>query len=297
MNEFEQNNHSNAEIYTKNTATIRKAYKLLHGINLVGCLLLGIASFIWLIVMIDNSEEILCLVPLGMMIMSGFSYGINSIFLQVIFGTCYDLRKIRMMFDKEKDVANVIVPDGMTSIESYAFDGYRNLTNVTVGGNVTSVDNKAFYGCNTLTSIFMPNSVDSIGKYAFYGCSNLTIITIPSRVTKISKEVFKYCSSLSSIAIPNSVTSIEEGAFYGCRSLTSITIPKSVASIGWNAFGGCSSLTTVYYTGTEEDWLKINILTDNGKITSATRYYYSETQPTDDENLYWHYVDGIPTPW
>lgn len=297
MNEFEQNNHSNAEIYTKNTATIRKAYKLLHGINLVGCLLLGIASFIWLIVMLNNSEEVLCLVPLGMIIVAGFSYGISSIYLQVIFGTCYDLRKIRMMFDKEKDAASVIVPNGVTHIESHAFDGYRNLTNVTVGSQVTSIDDNAFYGCNTLTSIIIPDRVDNIGKYAFYGCSNLASITIPSNVTRISKGVFKYCSSLSSITIPDSVTSIEEGAFNGCGSLKSITISKSVKNIGWNAFGGCGSFATVYYTGTEEDWLQITILTENDKLIFATRYYYSETQPTDDENLYWRYVDGVPTPW
>ncbi len=34
----------------------------------------------------------------------------------------------------------------------------------------------------------------------------------------------------------------------------------------------------------------------NSNLTSATRYYYSETTPTEAGN-YWHYVDGVPTPW
>jgi hypothetical protein len=29
---------------------------------------------------------------------------------------------------------------------------------------------------------------------------------------------------------------------------------------------------------------------------SATVYYYVEQQPAESGN-YWHYVDGVPTPW
>jgi hypothetical protein len=35
----------------------------------------------------------------------------------------------------------------------------------------------------------------------------------------------------------------------------------------------------------------------NSYYTDATKYYYSEEEPTDTTNLYWHYVDGEPTPW
>jgi hypothetical protein len=35
---------------------------------------------------------------------------------------------------------------------------------------------------------------------------------------------------------------------------------------------------------------------DNIELENAPRYYYSETEPTEPGN-YWHYVDGVPTPW
>ena len=72
-------------------------------------------------------------------------------------------------------------------------------------------------------------------------------------------------------------------------------IPDSVTSIDWNAFDEC--LTTVYYTGTADEWSNITIDSENAELTSATRYYYSEGAPTDTEYHYWHYVDGVPTPW
>jgi hypothetical protein len=61
---------------------------------------------------------------------------------------------------------------------------------------------------------------------------------------------------------------------------------------------GCSNLTSVYYMGTAEDWDKISIDSGNSCLTSATKYYYSETEPTANGN-YWHYAtDGItPVIW
>ena len=90
--------------------------------------------------------------------------------------------------------------------------------------------------------------------------------------------------------------SIEDYAFYDCESLTSVTIPDGVTTIGYSAFYNCTSLTSVYYGGTASDWANISIDSPNIHLTSATRYYYSETQPTE-ANKYWHYVDGVPTVW
>ncbi|MBO4323293.1 MAG: hypothetical protein J5836_01380, partial [Clostridia bacterium] len=70
-------------------------------------------------------------------------------------------------------------------------------------------------------------------------------------------------------------------------------------SIGWDAFYGCSGLTKVYYKGMAEEWDNISINNEgdyNNYLINATRYYYSEEEPTESGN-YWHYVDGVPTEW
>ena len=104
------------------------------------------------------------------------------------------------------------------------------------------------------------------------------------------------CSSLTSVVIPDSVTTIGSSAFDSCSSLTSIVIPDSVTSIAYGAFFFCDSLTELYYKGTESDWEKVSIGDYNTELTNATRYYYSETEPTVSGN-YWHYVDGVVTKW
>ena len=175
-------------------------------------------------------------------------------------------------------------------IGSYVFYNCSRLTSVTIPDGVTSIGSSAFAYCSGLTSVTIPNSVTYIGAEVFYGCSGLTNITIPDSVTSIGDSAFYGCSGLTSVVIPNSVTSIGYQAFRGCNGLTSITIPNSVTSIGWGAFSGCTWLDKIYYQGTAEDWNKIDIY-NNEELTSATRYYYSETKPTESGN-YWHYNDN-----
>ena len=170
------------------------------------------------------------------------------------------------------------------------------VTEVTIPNTMSSIG-YAFTGCTSLTSITIPDSVTSIGGAAFSDCTSLASITIPDSVTSIGDLAFYGCTSLTSITIPDSVTSIGSWTFSDCTRLTSITIPDSVTSIDDLAFLNCTSLTTVYYTGTPEEWRQISIGSSNSRLPYATRYYYSETQPTDTTYQYWHYVNGVPTKW
>ena len=58
---------------------------------------------------------------------------------------------------------------------------------VVIQQGVTNIDDWAFYNCSNLSSISIPNSVTSIGELAFDGCSSLRSISIPDSVTSIGK--------------------------------------------------------------------------------------------------------------
>lgn len=65
-------------------------------------------------------------------------------------------------------VRDLVIPDGVTSINSYAF-----------------------YCVNSLTSVTIPDSVARIGQFAFNCCSNLKTINISDRVIRLGRGAFK----------------------------------------------------------------------------------------------------------
>lgn len=173
----------------------------------------------------------------------------------------------------KENIKKVVINDGITSIGRISFCNCTSLTNITIPNSVTSVGESAFAYCKSLTNITIPNSITSIANSLFFGCTSLTNITIPNGITSIGALAFGYCKSLTNVTIPHGVTSIDDVAFGYCDSLVAITIPNGVTSIGTNAFYYCTSLEDVYYTGTEEEWNKIEISDDNSSLTNATIHY------------------------
>lgn len=196
-----------------------------------------------------------------------------------------------------------------------------------------SIGEYAFAYCGDLTSVEIPPSVNKIEQYAFSNVSSLSQVhikdiakwcdidfanvhsnpvyysekiylngklveqlVIPNTVNKIKSIAFYWCVSLTSLTIPNSVTSIGSNAFSSCTALTNIIMGKNVTYIGISAFSNCRQISDVYYMGSERDWASISIESGNTYLTNATRYYYSETEPTIEGN-YWHYVNGEVTVW
>lgn len=96
---------------------------------------------------------------------------------------------------------------------------------------------------------------------------------VKQSVVCVGSEAFKDSQGITSVVIPEGVHLINDEAFYNCQNLKSVRIPKSVNVINGFAFMGCENLTDVYYSGTEEQWKRIEILDiyiPNSPILKAT---------------------------
>lgn len=190
----------------------------------------------------------------------------------------------------------IVIPDiynglPVTNIGNRAFGDRHYITSVIIGKNITSIGDHAFYDCVNLVGMIIPNGVTTIGNQAFYGCDGITSITIPDSVVNIGQRAFSDCAGIKNVIIGNGITNIDVRVFFNCSNLESIVIPSSITNIDGYAFGGCYRLANIYYAGSKEQWTEINIGSGDIYLTRATRYYYSETKPTDEDN-YWHYKDG-----
>ena len=182
------------------------------------------------------------------------------------------------LYHNGEEVTDLVIPEGVTCINSYVFQNFAHLTSITIPDGVSSIGEQAFYGCRKLTRVVFPQSLSSIGDRAFWRCNSLDDVTIPESITSIGEAVFSECSSLSNITIPESVTSIGVGAFFHCYSLNSIIIPHSVRSIGQEAFYACRSLTSVIsqieepFEIADDVFKSYNEVTYESFFTSATLY-------------------------
>ena len=105
---------------------------------------------------------------------------------------------------------------------------------------VTSIGSYAFSGCRTLVEIVLPDSVTRIGEGAFESCEGLERIAMGSSLRELGSNAFTTCTALSEISLPDTLEAIGDAAFSWCTSLQAITIPSRVTVMGSNPFHGCS---------------------------------------------------------
>lgn len=162
------------------------------------------------------------------------------------------------------------------------------------GYQVRTISNSAFKDNKVISSIYIGHHISSIGQEAFRNCSNLTKVIIPNNdvnVFEILSRAFMGCTKLSSIEIPDKTVSLGYAALYN-TGIEYAVIGTGLTNIANECFKYCSKLKAIYLKGTQE----ITLGEQNSSWDAATKYYYSATKPTTTGN-YWHYVNGIPTPW
>ena len=174
--------------------------------------------------------------------------------------------------EKLKESGGIWRYDGKTIPEDYR----PLIKNVIIEDGVTTIERYAFLNCISLKSVTIPNSVTTIEDGAFNNCRSLQSITIPNSIERIDYDTFAYCESLESITIPSSAEVIGTYAFNECTSLESITVPNSVTKIGHGAFEKCTSLKDVYYSGAEAEWNDIAIQDSNKPLLSANIHFNSK---------------------
>lgn len=179
------------------------------------------------------------------------------------------------------EVKELVIPDGVKTINNLAFKNCQGLRTVTIPKSVTNINHKAFYNCDNLNTVNIEGngtdiasyafadcyylntlnisgSIASFGEYAFNGCNNLNKLDITDLAAWCNVTIKPYSNPLdyahqlwvngtkiTDLVIPNGVTAIKGGVFSHLTGLKSVSIPSSVTSIGDASFQYCSNLESV----------------------------------------------------
>lgn len=137
------------------------------------------------------------------------------------------------IFEGNTALGSIILPSGMTKINSGGFAGCTNLTSVTLPETLETIGGKAFKGCSLLKSIIIPNSVTTISDSAFDSCTALTYVKLPDGIKTLDASTFRDCTALPTVTVPASVATIDKTCFQNCTALAEITLlnPDAVVEI------------------------------------------------------------------
>ena len=143
-------------------------------------------------------------------------------------------------------------------------------TKVIIDDSVTNISG-TFENCTSLTDIYISKSVIRINPYTFFGCTSLSNIEVDkdnehfksidgNLYTKDGTILVQYAVGKEDkeFTIPDGLERIGSFAFAYSSSIAKIIMPESIVYIGPYPFYNCKSVIDIYYTGTSEEWEKVD---------------------------------------
>lgn len=153
------------------------------------------------------------------------------------------------MFTNTPWLENLRKENSLIIINNQVFDGTQCEGEVVIPEGVTGINDYAFSG-SSITSVTFPDSLKYIGSYAFQGCDNIEEFTIPDFMEKIPSGMLSSCDKLKKVNIPDSVTDIGVGAFNFCTGFTEFTVPATVKYVDMS-FACADNLKTITFLNPE----------------------------------------------
>ena len=142
----------------------------------------------------------------------------------------------RICYGYKGDITNLVIPEGVSIIEPYAFLGCEQIKSVEFGPDVEEIGLYAFQNCVNLEKMICSSAVSIIKAGAFKGCSSLKEADFSDcTISTIGYESFSGCTSLTSVKLHETLSEIGERSFEG-TAIKTIEFGKNVNSIGKDAF-------------------------------------------------------------
>ena len=237
----------------------------------------------------------------------------TSVIGSACFQNCYRLTELALPSSlsrianhafQSSGIQKLMIPSRVSTIEDYAFSGMTG--EITFASSYTSLRSVGWCFRGYLgTAITIPDSVTTVRSGAFAECTNLKYFSSPMvNAGNTSKHCFvglfsenadcwepeKYPKTIRQVAITSG--SADNTRYFLGLSIPELVISFYVTDLTDPTFED-TEIGVIYYDGDREGWEAVAdaITAFKGKKV----YFYSEVAPAGSG--YWHYVNGVATPW
>lgn len=272
----------------------------------------------------------------------------NSVFKSVDDVLFNKAGTVLICYPSLKKEASYTIPEGVERIQTLAFTNCKYLKEVVFPDTLRVLESFAFNSCNSIESFFIPAGVTTMANRALSANAksisvsnenmnfsavdgvlfnkagteliqyplgkNEKCYTVPESVRKIGDEAFSGNWELEEVIIPKTVTEIGQNAFSGCR-IISAKIKGNQVKIDRYAFSYCEELQKIYFTGNRpvmdatafthvpavvyypqdnSSWNSFDFQNYGGGVTWMSYILPDEDLPREGElgeNLYWKLDD------
>lgn len=108
-------------------------------------------------------------------------------------------------------ITSIVLPASLKALKTGMFENCRNLASIVIPDGVETIEIEAFKG-TAITSIVLPSSLKTIKRAAFKECSKLESVVIPEGVETIESDVFNG-TAVKSIVLPSTIKKLDGRAF------------------------------------------------------------------------------------
>ncbi len=178
----------------------------------------------------------------------------------------------RICYGYKGNITNLVIPEGVSIIEPYAFLGCEQIKTVEFGPDVEEIGLYAFQNCVNLEKMICSSAVSIIRAGAFKGCSALKEADFSEcTISTIGNESFSGCTSLTSVKLHETLSEIGEKSFEG-TAIKTIEFGKNVNSIGKDAFLNNTALESIVVVEKNKEFSTVDGVLYNKKGNSLIIY-------------------------
>ena len=127
--------------------------------------------------------------------------GLNSVHIEDLASWCQisfkdllanPLFYAQHLYMNDKEITDLVIPQGITSISYGSFNSCKGLKSVTLSNSVISIGGSAFYNCSGIKTINLGSGITNLYASAFANCSEITdVYSYSEKIPGYYNELFK----------------------------------------------------------------------------------------------------------